>query len=60
MTAYKDNGDGNWVDAVPICELVSMIMEAAAALLVDDMNKYFEQNKRGGIKPVIKHGDNLC
>ena len=48
------------MDAVPICELVSMIMEAAAALLVDDMNKYFEQNKRGGIKPVIKHGDNLC
>ena len=43
----------------PICELVSMIMEAVA-VLVDDMNKYFEQNKRGGIKPIIKHGDNLC
>ena len=25
------------MDAVPICELVSMIIEAAAALLVDDM-----------------------
>ena len=36
MTTYTDNGHGNWVDAMPICEPVSMIMEAAA-LLVDDM-----------------------
>ena len=58
MTTYKDNEGGNWVDAVPLCELVSLIMEAAAALLLDDMTKYFVQNKWGGIKPVIKHGNN--
>ena len=40
LTTYKDNGNDNRVDAMPICESVSMIMEAAA-LLVDDMTRTF-------------------
>ena len=63
MTTYTDNGHGNWVDAMPICEPVSMIMEAAA-LLVDDMTRTFfflitnmttTLYKRKGVVSEISH-----